>query len=59
MLFENCQSLLGEMRDVTVQVAGNIGDISPAVKVKHEPRMLELQLESFGEISDFLVNIPL
>ena len=36
------------MRDVTVQVAGNIGD--PAVAAKNEPRQhLEQQLESFGE----------
>ena len=36
------------MREVTVQVAGNIGDA--AVVVKTEPRQhLEQQLESFGE----------
>ena len=36
------------MRDVTVQVAGNIGDA--AVAAKNEPRQhLEQQLESFGE----------
>lgn len=36
------------MRDVTAQVAGNVGDV--AVAAKNEPRQhLEQQLESFGE----------
>ncbi|CAH3120401.1 unnamed protein product, partial [Porites lobata] len=47
LLFENCQSLLSEMRDVTVQVAGNLGAETAAVAKAAEPKQqLEQQLES-------------
>jgi len=63
-LFENCQSLLSEMRDVTVQVAGNIGEAArgtmatPATKSEPHQR-LEQQLESFGKVAVICFNFPM
>lgn len=57
LLFENCQSLLSEMRDVTVQVAGNLGAEAAAVAAvaavaKAGPKQqLEQQLESLGQFT--------
>ncbi|XP_029184491.2 protein kinase C-binding protein 1-like [Acropora millepora] len=43
MIFGSCQSLLSEMRDVTIQVAANILE---ADATKCEPRILEQQIQT-------------
>ena len=37
------------MRDVTVQVAGNLGEAAAAVKPEPRRQQLDRQLESFGK----------
>lgn len=51
LLFENCQSLLSEMRNVTVQVAGNLGAEAAAVAKAGPKQQLEQQLESLGQFT--------
>ena len=47
MIFGSCQSLLSEMRDVTIQVAANILE---ADATKCEPRILEQQIQTLGKL---------
>ena len=47
MIFGSCQSLLSEMRDVTIQVAANILE---ADAMKCEPRILEQQIQTLGKL---------
>ena len=47
MIFGSCQSLLSEMRDVTIQVAANILE---ADAMKCEPRILEEQIQTLGRL---------
>ena len=51
MIFGSCQSLLSEMRDVTIQVAANILE---ADAMKCEPRILEQQIQTLGKLKSLV-----
>lgn len=55
MIFGSCQSLLSEMRDVTIQVAANILE-ADAMKCD-EPRILEQQIQTLGRLKCLFLSL--